>query len=105
MPLNFLPKEDSYFTLFVRAADAAHRGAVKFDELMHEYENVALAANLIKDIEHDRAFSGADITAVNVLCTVETSDRQHIAELYRRLAGAGVRVIPTSQTAEMAVPG
>ena len=40
----------------------------------------------IKDLEHDRAFSGADVTAVNVLCTVETADRQHIAELYRRLA-------------------
>jgi threonine dehydratase len=62
-------------------------------------------APAFKDIEHDRAFSGADITAVNVLCTVETADRGHIAELYRRLAEAGVRVIPTSQSAEVMVPG
>ena len=66
---------------------------------------IAQAGASIKDIEHDRALSGADIMAVNVLCTVETADRQHIAELYRRLSEAGLRVIPTSQTAEVAVPG
>jgi threonine dehydratase len=65
---------------------------------------IADAGASIKDIEHDRAFSGADITAVNVLCTVETADRQHIAELYRRLSEAGIRVIPTSQAAGVAVP-
>ena len=56
----------------------------------------------IQDVEHDRAFSGRDITAVNVLCTVETSDRQHIAELYNRLREAGVPVIPSSQLVEAA---
>jgi threonine dehydratase len=66
---------------------------------------IADAGASIKDIEHDRAFSGADIMAVNVLCTVETADRQHIAELYRRLAEAGVRVIPSSQAVEVAVSG
>jgi threonine dehydratase len=66
---------------------------------------IAQAGASVKDIEHDRAFSGADITAVNVLCTVETADRGHIAELYRRLAEAGVRVIPSSQPVEVAVPG
>jgi threonine dehydratase len=66
---------------------------------------IADAGASIKDIEHDRAFSGADIMAVNVLCTVETADRQHIAELYRRLTKAGVRIIPSSQPAEIAVPG
>jgi threonine dehydratase len=58
----------------------------------------------IKDITHDRAFSGADITAVNVLFTVETSDRQHIADLYRRLREAGVPIIPTSQSVEVGSP-
>jgi threonine dehydratase len=55
----------------------------------------------IKDLEHDRAFSGADVTAVNVLCTVETADRQHIAELYERLRTGGVPIIPTTQTVEV----
>ena len=66
---------------------------------------IAQAGASVKDIEHDRAFSGADVMAVNVLCTVETADRQHIAELYRRLAEAGVRVIPSSQPVEVAAPG
>lgn len=64
---------------------------------------IAETGGSIKDLEHDRAFSGADITAVNVLCTVETSDRQHIAELYRRLREGGVPVIPTTQTVEVAM--
>jgi threonine dehydratase len=31
----------------------------------------------IKDITHDRAFSGADISRVQVFCTVETRDAEH----------------------------
>src|SRR5262249_50458018 len=58
----------------------------------------------IKDIEHDRAFSGGDITAVNVQCTVETADRQHIAMLYERLRTAGVKIFPTSQAVELSEP-
>lgn len=58
----------------------------------------------IKDITHDRAFSGPDLTAVNMLFTVETSDRQHIAELYRRLRDAKVAVFPTTQAVELAPP-
>ncbi len=43
----------------------------------------------IKDIEHDRAFSGPDVSAVNAVCTVETRDRAHIRELHRALRRAG----------------
>jgi threonine dehydratase len=59
----------------------------------------------IKDVEHDRAFSGADLTAVNVMWTVETADRAHIAELYRRLREAGIPVVPSTQVVEVGVPG
>jgi threonine dehydratase len=48
----------------------------------------------IHDIEHDRAFSGPDVAAVHVLCTVETEDREHIVRLYQRLVEAGIRVVP-----------
>jgi threonine dehydratase len=58
----------------------------------------------IKDIEHDRAFSGGDITAVNVRCTVETADRQHIAKLYERLRTARIKIFPTSQAVELSEP-
>jgi threonine dehydratase len=53
----------------------------------------------IKDIAHDRAFSGPDVNSVNVLCTVETSDRQHIDRLYRLLEDQGVLVLPARTAA------
>lgn len=48
----------------------------------------------IQELLHDRAFSGPDVTAVNVLCTVETADREHIERLYQSLAAAGIQVVP-----------
>jgi threonine dehydratase len=50
---------------------------------------IADAGASIKDIAHDRAFSGADVSAVNVVCTVGTRDRAHGAVLFRALRGAG----------------
>jgi threonine dehydratase len=55
---------------------------------------IADAGGSIQEIVHDRAFSGADLAAANVLCTVETEDREHIERLYRKLSEAGVRVLP-----------
>jgi threonine dehydratase len=49
----------------------------------------------IHEVTHDRAFSGSDVTAVNVLCTVETHDREHITELYRKLKESGVQFHPS----------
>jgi threonine dehydratase len=43
----------------------------------------------IKDIAHDRAFSGPDVSAVQVVCTVETRDRRHIGALHRALRQNG----------------
>lgn len=50
---------------------------------------IAGAGASIKDIEHDRAFSGADVSAVNAICTVETRDRAHVSALHRALRRAG----------------
>jgi threonine dehydratase len=50
---------------------------------------IAACGASIKDIEHDRAFSGADVSAVNVVCTVETRDRSHVAALHRALRRHG----------------
>jgi threonine dehydratase len=43
----------------------------------------------IKDIAHDRAFSGPDVSAVKVICTVETRDHRHVAALHRVLRKNG----------------
>ena len=50
---------------------------------------VAATGASIRDIAHDRAFSGADVSAVNAVCTVETRDRAHIRELHRALRKHG----------------
>lgn len=48
----------------------------------------------IKDIAHDRTFSGPDVATVRAVCVVETHDRAHIAALYQALRAAGMEVIP-----------
>jgi threonine dehydratase len=53
---------------------------------------IASVGASVKEIEHDRAFAGADFSAVNVLCTVETSDRRQADELVKRLAEEGIGV-------------
>jgi threonine dehydratase len=52
---------------------------------------IAKSGASVKEITHDRVFSGPNVAAVNVLCTVETRDQQHIDALYRRLTEAGIQ--------------
>jgi threonine dehydratase len=47
----------------------------------------------IKDIAHDRAFSGPDVSAVHAVCTVETRDRAHIGALRRALKKNGFKLV------------
>lgn len=54
---------------------------------------IAACGASIKDIEHDRAFSGPDVSAVNAVCTVETRDHAHIRELHRALRKHGFPVV------------
>jgi threonine dehydratase len=56
---------------------------------------IAAAGASVKDIAHDRAFSGPGVSAVRVVCTVETRDRGHIAALHRSLRQAGFAVETT----------
>jgi threonine dehydratase len=52
---------------------------------------IAACGASINQVAHDRAFSGPDVSATHVTCTVETRDRKHIAELHRALRRAGFR--------------
>ncbi|MGE5105726.1 MAG: threonine ammonia-lyase [Betaproteobacteria bacterium] len=56
-------------------------------------EVIASTGASIKEIVHDRAFSGPDLSAVRVVCVVETTGRDHVAALHRALAHAQVRVV------------
>ncbi|AOS44091.1 L-threonine dehydratase catabolic TdcB [Lacunisphaera limnophila] len=53
---------------------------------------IAASGASIKDIAHDRAFSGPDVSAVNAVCTVETRDHAHVRELHRALRRQGFPV-------------
>jgi len=51
---------------------------------------IAAAGASIKQVVHDRAFAGSDVSAVQVLCTVETRDRRHLETLLEQLRAHGV---------------
>ena len=52
---------------------------------------IASTGASIKQVVHDRAFASSDVSAVNVLCTVETRNHEHLAELRAKLKGHGVK--------------
>ena len=56
---------------------------------------IAGAGASIKDIAHDRAFSGPDVSAVHAVCTVETRDRAQITALHRALRKSGFPLLVT----------
>ena len=56
-------------------------------------EVIASTGASVNEIIHDRAFAGPDMSAVRVICVVETTGREHIAELYRALDAAGMQRI------------
>ncbi len=56
-------------------------------------EVLAAAGASLKEIIHDRAFSGPDLSAVRVVCVVETTGHEHVAALHAALGAAGVNVV------------
>jgi threonine dehydratase len=50
---------------------------------------IASTGASVNQVTHDRAFSGPDVSATRVVCTVETRDRRHVAALHRALGKAG----------------
>jgi threonine dehydratase len=60
--------------------------------LAHLSAVLAAAGSNVTEIVHNRTFAGPDLSRVHVLCTVETRDRAHIAEIQQRLAENGVEL-------------
>ena len=56
-------------------------------------ELIASTGASIQEIVHDRAFSGPDLSAVRVVCVVETTGHAHVTELHATLAAAGMQVV------------
>ena len=65
--------------------------------LAHLSQVLAAAEANVTEIVHNRTFAGPDLSRVHVLCTVETRDRAHIAEVNERLAANGVEVVKGKQ--------
>jgi threonine dehydratase len=61
--------------------------------LAHLSGVLASAEANVTEIVHNRTFAGPDLSRVHVLCTVETRDRAHIAEIQARLAQNGVELV------------
>ena len=55
-------------------------------------EIIAATGASIKEIVHDRAFSGPDLSTVRVVCVVETTGHPHVRALLDALTVAGVKV-------------
>jgi threonine dehydratase len=55
-------------------------------------EIIASTGASIKEIVHDRAFSGPDLSTVRVVFVVETTGHPHVRALLEALTGAGVKV-------------
>ena len=51
---------------------------------------IASTGASIKQVVHDRAFASSDVSTVNVLCTVETRNREHVEQLRTQLKARGV---------------
>lgn len=62
--------------------------------LAHLSATLATAGANVTEIVHNRTFAGPDLSTVHVLCTVETRDRDHIAEVNALLAAEGVQLAP-----------
>ena len=56
-------------------------------------EVIAATGASVKEIVHDRAFSGPDLSAVRVVCVVETTGHDHVCELHDALAKSGMAVV------------
>jgi len=56
-------------------------------------EVIASTGASINEIVHDRAFSGPDLSAVRVICVVETTGHDHVRGLHRALADSKISVV------------
>lgn len=57
---------------------------------------IASCGASIKQVEHERAFGSADVSRVQVLCTIETRDAAHIEEVQRALRERGIEIVARS---------
>src|SRR5205085_2927015 len=58
-------------------------------------KQIATTGASIKEVVHERAFASSDVSTVSVLCTVETRNHEHFAQLCAHLKAQGVETYDT----------
>jgi threonine dehydratase len=66
---------------------------------------IAAAGASVREIVHDRAFSGANVFSTAVEVTVETSGRDQVTALFERLRSDGFAVVPSTAPGAVAALG
>ena len=83
-----------FFEVFATAAIAVIFARLGVIERSHAGAAVIASTGAsIKEIVHDRAFSGPDLSAVRVVCVVETTGHEHVRQLHQALGDAGINVV------------
>ncbi len=49
----------------------------------------------VKEILHERAFGGTDVSMTQVICTLETRDRKHVQAVLGKLRQGGIKIVST----------
>ena len=57
----------------------------------------------VRNVEHDRAFAGDDVSQVMVHCVIETRDFDHMARVRVRLSAEGFQITPGDETSAEAL--
>ena len=55
-------------------------------------KEIAATGASIKQVVHERAFGSADLSTVNVLCTIETRNADHVAEVRDHLKSRAIQI-------------
>jgi len=65
---------------------------------------VASTGASIHEVSHDRAFAGGDVSATNLVCTLETTDHRHVQQVYDVLNKSGIQTVPFAPPSIAAEP-
>ena len=77
---------DGRLSRFTAAISDRPGGLARLSQVLAE------AGANVKEIIHERAFAGTDVSQTQVICTIETRDRDHVREVLKSLRKNGVKV-------------
>jgi predicted phosphate transport protein (TIGR00153 family) len=82
---RLIPQETAFFELFEKQADVAHRGAKELLDLLTAFDDLAMRAKRVKDIEHEGDEVTHEVIEKLNRTFITPIDREDIHELAVRL--------------------